>query len=88
MANDDNPYTKRLPYIRTSDGRSQILYDPNRSHQAEWDAIIDLEQKVLRLRRACDQSVLSGTNDASLQAQYDAAQAELDARKAAFGKNP
>jgi hypothetical protein len=85
MANDENPYTKRLPYIRTGDGTSQILYDPNRSHQAEWDSIVALEKEVLRLKRACDQSVLSGTNNESIQAQYEAAQAELDVRKAAFG---
>jgi hypothetical protein len=85
MANDDNPYTRPLPFYRTATGERYILYSEPLSRQAEWDSIIKLEHEVLRLKRAVDQYSLSGGGDPSVQAQYEAAKAELEARKAAFG---
>jgi hypothetical protein len=78
------PYTRPLPFYRAATGERYIKYDDHLSRQAEWDAIIELEHEVLRLKRAADQYALSG-GDPNVGAQYEAAKTELEARKAAFG---
>jgi hypothetical protein len=85
MATDDNPRVKPLPFYRNASGQRYTLYPHPYPRQAEYDAMIEQEQEVLRLKRAADQHVLNGAGDPNVQAQYEAAKAELNARRQAFG---